>query len=225
MLIFLIPLKSKETANSWAIVSELLSKTLRSILNQKCKEFKVIVICNQMPDMAIVHASIHYLQIDNPLYARSHHFKQMDKSAKLLDGFNFAQQFKPDYIMAVDADDFINQELAGYVNRNLANGYYIDKGYVYDSKPNLYVQQKDFNRICGTALITKTDLFKSCFTNDFYCQFQCKSIDGNLINLLPFYGAIYNRGHGENMDDDVPFDRGATIPISTEIIKTFNFKV
>lgn len=225
MLIFLIPFKNKETANSWAIASKLLNRTLRSILNQKCKDFKAIVICNQMPESSIIDTNIFYLKMDNPSYAHSHHLKQIDKSAKLLAGFKFAQQFKPNYIMAVDADDFINQEIAGYIKHNPANGYYINKGYVYTSKSDLYVQQKDFNRICGTALITKADLFKSCFTNSFYCQFQSKSINGNSIYPLPFYGAIYNRGHGENMDEDVPFDQDKIIPISTEIIKTFNFKV
>ena len=51
MLVFCIPLRSKEVSKDWNKVSLLFNRTLESIYNQTNANFKVFVACHQIPTL------------------------------------------------------------------------------------------------------------------------------------------------------------------------------
>jgi hypothetical protein len=64
MLTFIVPIKSRKIANSWTLVSQLAERTLRSICNQTSSNFRVVVVCNEKPDIQFEHPHIDYIQVD-----------------------------------------------------------------------------------------------------------------------------------------------------------------
>ena len=66
MLVFIIPLKSRQVAKSWNLVSQQLERTVKSACNQTDSDFKVIVVCNEKPDISFHHPHLEYLEVDFP---------------------------------------------------------------------------------------------------------------------------------------------------------------
>lgn len=52
MVIFAIPLRAEETAKDWKNVLARFQKTIKSIFNQTNPNFRCIVACNRIPEMA-----------------------------------------------------------------------------------------------------------------------------------------------------------------------------
>jgi glycosyltransferase involved in cell wall biosynthesis len=77
-----------------------------------------------------------------------------DKGTKYMIGLVHAKNYKPDYVMFFDADDFIHRNIAEYVNTNLVqNGWFIDKGYLYRNGGMLISKLRNFHSCCGTCNI------------------------------------------------------------------------
>jgi hypothetical protein len=147
-----------------------------------------------------------------------------DKGSKYIVGLIHAKQYKPDHIMFFDADDYIHCGIAAYCNaRPTEPGWFIDKGYAYRDGGLTYTELDRFNKNCGTSLIFRFDLLDSFIpanleTSSSLAQilayvdeeFLTKilgahpfAVDyfatrGHQLKPLPFRGAIYVRGTGEN---------------------------
>ena len=218
MLTFIIPVKSQEIANSWSLLSRLLERTLRSACNQTSANFKVVVVCNQRPDVQFTHPNIHYIEVDFPSprltqeqregvtgysYIRSLDIanKNADKSRKILTGINFSKKFNPSHVMVVDADDCVSCRLAEFVDRHPhAEGWVMRKGYMYkEGGKILFVNVRRFNHVSGTSVIIKTDLHRALFENPefYFCSFD--RLPGVDMKALPFSGALYSMMNGENI--------------------------
>lgn len=216
MLVFVIPLKSKEVCQSWQRVSKLLERTLKSVCNQTSPEFQVIVVCHQQPDIQFTHPNITYIEMDYPI---PHHKNRIvkgltDKGRKVLKGLVYAKKFNPSHTMLVDADDCVSKNLAAFVNRNLnANGWYFNKGYKYlDGDEFVYIKRSRFYTLSGTANIINyklLDLPENPEYNRGYGYYKLhlnhqkvKSVmkeKGFTLQPLPFIGSIYILGTGDNM--------------------------
>lgn len=223
MVVFLIPVKSKAVSRSWSKVCSLLDATLRSVLNQNCDDFVVIVACSEYPISRITSDKIQYLICeDRTRGSDDGKLKRIDKSMKLREAYKEAQKYSPDYIMVVDSDDFIHKGIAGFLQGKIENGYYLENGYLYEHKTGLFLVDGLFSHICGTSLIVKNHLFLNCFSDDIYRHYQNRKIKSQIILPLPFVGAIYNRGHGENfLDMTISF--GKPFKISHDLVNDFQF--
>lgn len=220
MLVFVIPVKSKEITNSWEILSKLVERCVKSACNQTSSNFRVVVICNEKPNIKFQHPHVYYVEVDFPVpiykkteeehlegydYAISSKeiaMKNADKTRKILTGIDFSQQqFQPSHIMVVDSDDCVSNQLAEYVDRNQdGDGWVFRKGYIYrENSKLLYINTKNFNQVSGTSVIIKYSLHKLLFENpDFYnCCFEF--LPGANIQPLPFVGAVYTIENGENI--------------------------
>jgi hypothetical protein len=219
MLIFIVPVKSREITQSWKLLSRLLERCLKSICNQTSPNFKVIVICNQIPEITFSHPSIHYLEVNFPVpktipqerekikgYEHIHSLdianKNADKARKILRGIEYARQFNPSHVMVVDADDCVSCHLVEFVDQHPEeDGWVMRKGYLYrEGSRFLYVNQKKFNHVSGTSLLIKYDKYLVAFENpDFYRPSFDEFPDGVDIKPLPFIGALYSMLNGENI--------------------------
>jgi glycosyltransferase involved in cell wall biosynthesis len=191
MLLFIIPLKSKEVSQSWTSTCQLLERCLRSICNQTDSRFQVLVVCNGKPDISYAHPQIEYLEVDLQI-PETYEEKSFDKSKKTILGLLYSQKFSVDHVMVVDADDCVSNRLAAFVNAHMdSDGWVIKQGYIYKENDLVMRHEKiRFNQQCGSCNILK---FEQCplpedgesFSNDiiyFYSGFNHGRIEAFFKN-------------------------------------------
>lgn len=222
MLVFIIPLKSKQASKSWSRVSELIQRTLQSVCNQTCEHFRVIVVCNDLPEVKFQHPSIEYIEVNFSLIKEDNRIVVglTDKGRKILRGITEAQKFNPSHIMAVDADDCVSRRLAQFVKDNPNNfGWYFHQGYKYLEGENyIYFKRSDFYTLSGTAHILNYHCLEIPENPEYnrgygYYKFYLdhSKIPAKMKNKgfpmqpLPFSGGIYNLGTSENMSGNERF--------------------
>ncbi len=216
MIVFIVPLRSAQTVNSWELVSKLFERCLKSICQQTSPQFKVIVVCHERPLTTFEHPSITYIEVDFPvpiwkdnsdIYSRD-----KDRARKVWFGLNHAQKYEPSHVMIVDADDLVDNRIASFVaERPHCNGWYIEKGYEYcEGSDYIYLMRKNFYDKCGTCYIVRYELlnqYKHLQFSDvkgfqfLHHQFVPHLMieNGTPLAKLPFEGAIYVIGYGENV--------------------------
>lgn len=213
MLTFVVPVKSKSVASNWTHFGQLLERTLKSICNQTDSNFKVVVVCHEIPETDFIHESLHFIHPDfkPPSKKNSNHEQyfidqRLDKGKKIKLGVDFAiKKFSTDYVMLVDSDDLISNKVASFVNNsgNELPGWYVAKGYLsYGSKHILIVTRK-FNYLCGSSIIVKPNLIQHFFDKDkidLYFDHRLTILQSNIeLKRVPFSATIYSMGNGENI--------------------------
>ena len=220
MLVFVIPLKSRAASRSWSTVSALFERTLKSVCRQTASNFKDVVVCHEKQAIEFAHENVEYSVVAFPLPdiigdpTEDRLRKETDHAKKLWVGSVYAESIAPTHVMHVDADDCISRNLAAYVNENSQhNGWYVDKGFEYqDSGKTIYPKSKFYTK-CGTSNIVRYDLIKPLFSTPldrvsarddsaFFMRHKLQrgyfdSI-GSPLSPLPFPGAVYITGHGDN---------------------------
>jgi hypothetical protein len=109
------------------------------------------------------------------------------------------------FFMIVDDDDFISRGIVSYVASNsTAPGWKIELGYIWNSNTRLLMATEEFNRLCGTSLIVRGDLYElpalaseasRAWIMDMLGSHRriapALEARGARLELLPFPGAIY----------------------------------
>jgi hypothetical protein len=162
MLVFIVPIKRKQSATSWSELCKLFDRSLRSICNQTSTDFKVLVVCNDKPEIEFEHPQVEYLEVDFPLPYPSYSAKGDDRAKRVFVGLLAVRDLQPSHVMSVDPDDCISSKIAEFVSQHQSeNGWYVDRGYEYEEGSNkVTVRHKDFYKICGTCNIINYRLFK-----------------------------------------------------------------
>lgn len=216
MLVFIVPLKSRKVSQSWEQVCNLFERSIKSICNQTSPDFRVIVVCNEKPEITFTHPHITYLEVDFPHHKESSPIVigDTDKGRKILAGLTYARQLAPSHTMFVDADDCVSKHLAEFVNQHSnSNGWFINKGYKYREGSNfIFVRSNNFYHVSGTCNIIKYELNELPETPEYNrgCGYykpyivhrRISSIlaqRGTPIEPLPFAGAVYIVENGENL--------------------------
>jgi hypothetical protein len=219
MLTFIIPLQSQTVAKCWDKTCQLFERCLKSVCRQT-DEFQAIVICHELPNVSFQHPQVTYVQADFPppklvdLSQKEQCIqKDTDKGRKLLLGLAWAQARSASHVMFVDADDCISSRLASFVKqRPEANGWFLTKGYRLQEGESWIYRKSHFYRMCGTCNIVRTDLLQIPAQPEFnrgYGYYK-HYIDhaklpgwlqsaGTPLEPLPFPGAVYIVGTGENI--------------------------
>ena len=219
MLVFVIPLKSKQVSKSWNQTCKLLERTLKSVCNQTSPNFNVIVACHERPTLEFNNSKISYVEVNflpptiDTTKATREDFESMklDQGQKIWAALRYAQSLNPSHIMFVDADDCVSKHIAEFVNqRSSCNGWFINKGYEYrDNSSSIFPKNKDFHQKSSTSHIVKYDLLphKSIKFEDInwdYLRHQTivnlMKQQGTPLEPLPFEGAVYITENHENMN-------------------------
>lgn len=201
MLVFIIPLKSPQIAKSWDLVCKLFERCIKSVCNQASPNFRVIVVCHEIPKIKFSHSHIHYIEVDFPIPGQDIKSRDADKAQKILAGFSYAKKFNPSHVMVVDADDCVSKRLADFVNQHpQSNGWFLTKGYIYQENSNLiFRRRKAFNTLSGTSLIIHYGLYEFVVNQSDYNHVNPALPSGMELESLPFIGSIYIIGNGENI--------------------------
>jgi hypothetical protein len=218
MLVFIIPLKSAKVSASWQQVSQLFERTIKSVCNQTSAKFKVIVVCNERPEIEFEHPNITYIEVDflpptgEKEGDKSYQSKDADKQKKIFVGLTQAYQFNPTHVMFVDADDCVSKHLAHFVSQNPgSNGWIFNRGYEYiDGSKSILLRNQSFNYRCGTSSIVRYDLVapdETLRVDDINHRWlyhggpikKALQKKGYSWDILPFPGSVYITEHGSNM--------------------------
>ena len=213
MLTFVIPVKSKTVTSNWPYFCRLFERTLRSVCNQADPNFKVVVVCHEIPEVQFSHDNIFIIHPEFPppskLSSNSSeaiHPKRKDKGEKIKLGVAYAiERFNTDYVMFVDSDDFISNKVAEFVNNsnNDLPGWYVGNGYISYNWKNFILSTKRFNLLCGSSLIVKPKLVEYLFDKDkidLYFNHKLTALNTTIeLDCFPFSAAIYSIGNGENI--------------------------
>lgn len=213
MLTFVVPVKSKLVTSDWDKFGQLVERTLKSICNQTDSNFKVVVVCHEIPETTFRHQNLHYVHVDfaPPIFKglesseKFYKDKEMDKGKKIVLGVEYAsKEFKTDYIMTVDSDDFISKDISTFVNTNGGPipGWYVKKGFIHFEGKRFLVKTFKFNDLCGSSIIVKPELIKYFIGIDstFYFDHRLTILDSNIeLKRFPFPAGIYNVANGENI--------------------------
>jgi hypothetical protein len=215
MIYFLIPLRSAKTSNNWAAVEKLFNNTLASVFNQEDQDFRVIVACHEKPQLEHAYGNrLEFLiaEFPPPMMTSQHLTDKFYKKRMLV---NRAQQMDAEYIMFVDADDYISNRISGWIKgRSHPTGWFFKTGYEYNSGENTIRVTPNFNHICGTSAILNisslTEPVDTSFTDyvrkdeylfDFGHNEWLNILDLQKkphLDAIPFKGAIYVLNTGEN---------------------------
>ncbi|MFD2588230.1 hypothetical protein ACFSQJ_14920 [Croceitalea marina] len=210
MLAFIVPIKSKTISKDWDHFSRLVERTIKSICNQKDSDFKVFVACHEIPETSFVNDNrVTFLQVDFPPPVlggspRGDNMKKnFDKTNKIKFAVEEAQKENVSYIMIVDGDDCVSNKISSYVNENCSEsipGWYVQKGYLYkEGSSYAYRNSKNFNRICGSCIIIKPELFHLMINKNGLFKHGWTELKGHTLLPLPFPASIYSMLNGTNM--------------------------
>jgi len=160
MIVFITSIRHPDNCTSYNKVILLLERTLMSVCNQSDTNYKVIVVCNRLPTIKYDKQYIEFVKVEFPAPSQINNARTensavlKDKGSKYIIGLIAAKKHNPDYIMFFDADDMIHRDLAKVANSNKnKNGWFIEKGYVYEDGGMLVSKVDNFHLSCGTSHI------------------------------------------------------------------------
>lgn len=219
LVTFIIPVRHQDNARDWELLKNNLAQTIGSISSQTNKNWRAIVVANygaDLPDMP-ERFSVTYVDLSpNVLHELNHSPSRedfldafrLDKGRRVLAGMLDARQ--SGYFMIVDDDDFVSCNLVEFVaGQSNANGWVIDRGYIWDHGGSLIMEHDDFNHVCGTCLIIRSDLYQlpeslnhasaewiKATLGSHHRITEILAERGKPLGSLPFRGAVYRVGHG-----------------------------
>jgi len=211
MLVFTIPLISRSAAKNWQRVSELCRRTIRSCCAQKLKDFHVVLVGNEPPAGLEGMENLTIITESFPIPS-THSEKMQDKRRKLQRALIHLRDRAPFDWCKADPDDLLSNRLCDYIrSHDIGAGVYFPRGYIYtEGDRHLFLERRNFDRICGTSSILRInyadELPRSMDQKPEEFEFLGRSHSdlrslmrmGQHLNSLPFPGAIYCTGHGQN---------------------------
>lgn len=199
MIGFVVPITPKNHSKDWRLANLMLERTVRSICNQTSRNFRLIIVYNDKPEIEFTDDNIQYIHYSFPeitvpqisdfdfmsqWFAPEYAERMMDKSRKITLGCKVAKELGCTYLMAVDSDDMISNKIAEYVNQNLNTkiaGWRISKGYLYNEGSRFIIKNDRIWAMNGSTHIIREDLIEiPNFESDF------KLFSYNLFQQHPY---------------------------------------
>ncbi|MGD1871435.1 MAG: glycosyltransferase family A protein [Mastigocoleus sp.] len=187
----------------------MLERTLQSICNQTSANFKVVIVCNEIPKINFYNPHISYITVNFWPENLTLEAKTLDRGYKVRRGLEWAKKMNASHVMFVDADDCISKHLVKFITNNRdCDAWYINQGYYYKNNSDfIYLKNKLFFTQCGTCNIIKTKLYNleikdKNFILNYYGRHQpiieCLKMKNIQLKEFPFRGATYILENGEN---------------------------
>ena len=233
MLAFVIPFKSKARSKDWSFDGALLKRTILSVLHQTNANFKCYVVYSDLPEHRVQHDKVVWIQFPFP-FLESHEIEDEERCAvryglgkflpnfydqgkKIMYGCAEAKKDQCAYIMSLDADDLVSNQLVEYVDQHSPSGgcgWYVDKGYMYAEKASYVLKvPKDMNYLCASVNIIRSDLVPQpdinkktyqdfqFFSSHAYMPDGIKDNYNETLQKIPFYSTTYVLHNGNFFTD------------------------
>ncbi len=217
LVTFIIPVRHQANSNDWTSLKSRLSQTIASISGQSNGDWRGVIVANEgadLPDLPPKFSVERVTFPPNQLHdingadrERVYDAFRLDKGRRVLSGMLSARDSR--FFMIVDDDDFVSANIVEFAAKNsTANGWKIDRGYLWNEGGRLLLHHNDFANFCGTSLIIRSDLYGLPATFEEADIDYIKSMLGSHVRIgkilaeagsplgsLPFRGAIYRVGH------------------------------
>jgi hypothetical protein len=246
-----IPLKAKAVSKDWKQVQNSLERTLRSVINQTSKSYKVCVVGHDRPNCLKENGqffeSVTYYQFDafpppciidgddehNQLkYERDRCYKIFTGISKL----NFENK-EIIHWYPLDADDLLHKNLVETVlTKSNFEAFIIKNGYVFYEAMNVLNRTKSFNIFCGSSAILSSSLLslpveinednytKFLFTKVGHVNMEQYLIENKVkFNVPKDSLAIYMRDNGENISRSGKWGMFYAVKRNLKAIVRFHF--
>ncbi|WP_341359327.1 hypothetical protein V5H98_16575 [Georgenia sp. M64] len=226
LLAFITSLRHPENSANYGRVEALLQASLGSMAGQSVQDRVAVIVGNREPSFTLP-AGARFVRVDFPPPSAvkgpqtGREAVLLDKGTKLAVALLTAREHGPTHVMAVDADDFVSRKIAAHVARNPGvAGWYVTSGWRYSAERASVRPQPEFYRHCGTSHIVRTDLFRApdldplrvtqaeiaeAFGSRLHhllashvTVVEYLAAHGSPLRPLPFPGALYAVGTGEN---------------------------
>lgn len=218
MIYFVIPLRSKAASRSWDSVQESFNRTLWSCYNQTSPQFKVVVVCHDIPRLDKNYDErVQFVPVSIPTPTNPEEM-MFDKGYKLYTGMKRVGEELRNvngggYVLPLDADDLVSCNLVAFFeNRDDKLCYKSQYGWIWQQGSRWVMKAKDLYRTCGscTILYYEPDELPSVpfeeKDNKHPFLFQCshRFLPANAIKhgkqfaYVPFSTTVYVLGTGEN---------------------------
>jgi hypothetical protein len=209
---FCMPLIGRQAAKDWQKVCRLLEQTLESILPQP-GNIKVLIACNEVPQTRFANDErVRFLQMEStpPKNITEMRRDTRSKRARVIDEVAASGG---GYVVRVDADDLISNQLTRHIMRDDNRvGYVFKQGYTYNAATKEFRLSRSFNKLCGTCgviFLGPDDLSqgsaprKIAMSGHSGFEQRCRAI-GRVLAEVPFPAALYLTNHGESVRDKLP---------------------
>lgn len=156
-IVFVIPLISKQRCSNWELRTQLLQGTLDSLDNQDSSNFKVIVGCNEIPNVTLKKHpdNLHFVPISYDPSRKA----GRDKLLKICNALLSVSSLDFRYCMELDADDRVHKNLVKFLeNSPQSNAFIIDKGYQLNYKSMRIFPCNHLSNICGSTTILSREV-------------------------------------------------------------------
>jgi hypothetical protein len=217
LLTFIIPVRHQDNAPDWGRLSANLAQTLASIAAQSHHDWQAVVVANEGAMLPALPRGVRAERVrfpPNRIHERGDATREdfldafrKDKGQRVLAGMLSARDSR--FFMICDDDDFVSREIVAHAARNAdAAGWKIDRGYVWTDGGRLLYAHDDFNHICGTSLIIRSDAYAlpqtAAEADERWMMDMLGShhgvdtrmqASGTPLAPLPFRGAVYRVGH------------------------------
>lgn len=246
MLAFITTVRHPQNSADYGRVESLLQDTLLSLTRQSCDDHVSIIVGNRRPAFALPDRTV-FVRVDFPPPSdiqgpRTGNASVIwDKGTKTAVGLIAARDYQPEYVMPVDADDFVHRDIAAFVGAHPGrDGWVVKRGWVYSQARNCYALRRNFFRICGTSFIVPyrgygvpAELTTSATQQDIAeafgerlenvlehgYAFEWWRTQGKDLQPLPFTGAVYHVDTGENHSGNVLV--GPALPYRPHLYRDF----
>lgn len=158
MVIFITSIRHPDTAVNLSKLEELHDIMLSSVCSQSDPDFKVIVVCNQIPKVKICDARIIFHLVDfappSPIEGtgKTVNMYFRDKGARLMCGLLLSRRFNPDYIFVIDCDDWFNSNIVKFLHSTPRYSvWYSDGGYFANFRSKTVKRKHGMIRYCGST--------------------------------------------------------------------------
>jgi hypothetical protein len=218
LVTFIIPVRHQDNARDWGLLKQNLVQTVASISNQTNGDWRGIIVANEgadLPDLPerfsierVTFPPNNLHEIDKANIEDVYDAFRADKGRRVLKGMLAARDSR--FFMIVDDDDFVSARIVQHASEHPdANGWTIDRGYIWDDGGKLLLGYDEFNHLCGTSLIIRSDLYGLPERFEDASLDWIKSMLGSHVRIagilaengtplapLPFRGAVYRVAHG-----------------------------
>ena len=185
MLIFCIPLRSKEVSKDWNKVSLLFNRTLESVYNQTNPNFRVFVACHQVPKLNKAYDDRVQFIVVKTKIPITYLDMMGDKDSKIYTCQNAARKYlveqnlKGAYFMNVDSDDLISCKIADFVVNKATKQVYTSRhGYIYFEGLTYMKKARRLERTCGSCFVIYLEINQLPHNDEGYLQ--------NNVDRCPF---------------------------------------
>lgn len=204
-------------ARDWPQLKANITQTVASIAAQNHGDWRGLIIANTGSDLPLLPERFDVEWVDFPpntmherkeAPSKEEFFEafRMDKGSRVLKGMLRARASR--FFMIVDDDDFVSAGITQFVAEHPNEcGWTVRHGYIWGDGGNLLLEENDFNHLCGTSLIVRSDVYGLPASFDEAKPDFIKSMLGSHQKIhgllaergvhlqdLPFRGAIYRVG-------------------------------